>query len=76
PGWAEIVRPLLTLNLPLWRVFNCFYAIIEKFIPHPQGNQAKIPYQLFRMLLQYHDPELSHFMDSKRVDPRSYLYSW
>eukprot|EP01134_Creolimax_fragrantissima_P005482 CFRG5482T1 len=76
PGWAEIVRPLLTLNLPLWRIFNCFYAMVERYLPYSHGSHAKTPYQFFRMLLQYHDPELSHFLDTKKLDPQSYMYSW
>lgn len=34
------------------------------------------PFHLFRLLLQYHDPELSSFLDTKRVTPDTYALSW
>ena len=34
------------------------------------------PFHLFRLLLQYHDPELCSFLDTKRVTPDSYAKTW
>lgn len=34
------------------------------------------PFHLFRLLLQYHDPELSSFLDTKRILPDIYCHSW
>ena len=34
------------------------------------------PFHLFRLLLQYHDPELCSFLDTKRITPDIYAQSW
>ncbi|CAG2194518.1 TBC1D23 [Mytilus edulis] len=34
------------------------------------------PFHLFRLLLQYHDPELSSFLDTKRITPDTYALPW
>jgi len=34
------------------------------------------PFQLFRLLLQYHDPELCSYLDTRRVTPDLYAMSW
>lgn len=32
-GLVELLSPFITLNLPLSEVYNCFYALISKYIP-------------------------------------------
>ena len=34
------------------------------------------PFHLFRLLLQYHDPELCSFLDSKKMSSDSYTQKW
>lgn len=34
------------------------------------------PFHLFRLLLQYHEPELCSFLDTKKITPDSYAISW
>ena len=34
------------------------------------------PFHLFRLLLQYHDPELCSFLDSKKMTADSYTQKW
>lgn len=34
------------------------------------------PFHLFRLLLQYHDPELCSFLDTKRITPDAYAQQW
>lgn len=34
------------------------------------------PFHLYRLLLQYHEPELCSFLDTKKITPDSYAFSW
>ena len=34
------------------------------------------PFHLFRLLLQYHDPELCSFLESKKLWPDMYCQRW
>lgn len=56
--------------------YNCFYAMLDKYIPYSSAHANKLPYRVFRLLLQYHDPQLAHFLDTMRVDPHLYVYNW
>uniref|UniRef100_A0A8C6P8R0 TBC1 domain family member 23 n=1 Tax=Nothobranchius furzeri TaxID=105023 RepID=A0A8C6P8R0_NOTFU len=38
----------------------------------PKGR----PFHLYRLLLQYHEPELCSFLDTKKITPDSYAISW
>ncbi|XP_066562132.1 TBC1 domain family member 23 isoform X3 [Amia ocellicauda] len=74
-NWPHLLRPLLGLQLPRSDLYNCFYAIMNKYIPRdcvPKGR----PFHLYRLLLQYHEPELCSFLDTKKITPDSYAISW
>ncbi|XP_069744807.1 TBC1 domain family member 23 isoform X1 [Narcine bancroftii] len=74
-GWTDLLKPLVPLRLPRNDLYNCFYAIMNKYIPRdfvPNGR----PFHLFRLLLQYHEPELCSFLDTKKITPDSYAISW
>uniref|UniRef100_W5MXE0 TBC1 domain family member 23 n=1 Tax=Lepisosteus oculatus TaxID=7918 RepID=W5MXE0_LEPOC len=74
-SWPDLLRPLLTLRLPRSDLYNCFYAIMNKYIPRdcvPKGR----PFHLYRLLLQYHEPELCSFLDTKKITPDSYAMNW
>lgn len=73
--WLGVIQPLLALKLSRAEIYNCFYAILNKFIPRECYKNGK-PFHLFRLLLQYHDPELSSFLDTKRVSPDTYALPW
>lgn len=32
-GWIHLLKPLVLLRLPRSDLYNCFYAIMNKFIP-------------------------------------------
>jgi len=32
-GWAELLLPFISLSLPRADLFNCFYAMMNKYIP-------------------------------------------
>ncbi|XP_062412538.1 TBC1 domain family member 23 isoform X1 [Sardina pilchardus] len=74
-SWPHLLKPLLGLQLPRSDLYNCFYAIMNKYIPRdcvPKGR----PFHLYRLLLQYHEPELCSFLDTKKITPDSYAISW
>lgn len=74
-GLVELLSPFITLNLPLSEVYNCFYAMQSKFIPRECYRDGK-PFILFRQLLQYHDPHLCSFLDSRKIPPDLYAQKW
>uniref|UniRef100_A0A8C6P8U4 TBC1 domain family member 23 n=1 Tax=Nothobranchius furzeri TaxID=105023 RepID=A0A8C6P8U4_NOTFU len=74
-SWPHVLKPLLGLRLPRSDLYNCFYAVMNKYIPRdcvPKGR----PFHLYRLLLQYHEPELCSFLDTKKITPDSYAISW
>ena len=32
-GWLEVIQPLLALKLTRTQLYNCFYSIVNKYIP-------------------------------------------
>lgn len=74
-GWIEILLPLMSLKLPLEDTYNLFEAVRNLFIPRAYGKNGS-SFQLFRLLLQYHDPELCSFLDTKRIGPDKYCMAW
>ncbi|XP_036971406.1 TBC1 domain family member 23 isoform X1 [Acanthopagrus latus] len=74
-SWPHLLKPLLGLQLPRSDLYNCFYAFMNKYIPRecvPKGR----PFHLYRLLLQYHEPELCSFLDTKKITPDSYAINW
>ncbi|XP_052258806.1 TBC1 domain family member 23-like isoform X2 [Dreissena polymorpha] len=74
-GWLDLMQPLLALKLNKSDIYNCFYALNNKYITRDCEKNGK-PFHLFRLLLQYHDPELCSFLDTKRITPDIYARSW
>ena len=74
-GWMDILQVLLTLKMTRSEIYNSFYAILNKFIPNDCQKTSK-GFHLFRLLLQYHDPELCSYLDTRRVTPDMYTKSW
>ncbi|XP_013415519.1 TBC1 domain family member 23 [Lingula anatina] len=74
-GWLEILQPMLSLKLPKEDLYNVFYAFLNRYVPRECKKNGK-PFHLFRLLLQYHEPELCSFLDTKRVTPDLYAHSW
>lgn len=74
-AWLELLQPLVALgDLTRANLYNCFYAILTRYIPKDQSSDA--PYDLFRHLLMYHDPELCCFLDSKKVAMQAFMKPW
>uniref|UniRef100_A0A8C5LQT9 TBC1 domain family member 23 n=1 Tax=Leptobrachium leishanense TaxID=445787 RepID=A0A8C5LQT9_9ANUR len=74
-SWIHLLKPLVDLQLPRSDLYNCFYAIMNKYIPRDCYKKGK-PFHLFRLLLQYHEPELCSFLDTKKITPDLYALNW
>nr|XP_020640598.1 TBC1 domain family member 23 isoform X1 [Pogona vitticeps] len=74
-SWTYLLKPLVHLQLPRSDLYNCFYAIMNKYIPRDCLQKGR-PFHLFRLLLQYHEPELCSFLDTKKMTPDSYALNW
>lgn len=74
-SWPHLLKPLLGLHLPRSDLYNCFYAIMNKYIPRDCVSKGR-PFHLYRLLLQYHEPELCSFLDTKKITPDSYAINW
>ncbi|KJH44527.1 kelch repeat protein [Dictyocaulus viviparus] len=74
-GWLVILEKIIRLDLPGEHLFNVFFAFTTKYIPRETRENAQI-YDLFRLLLQYHDPQISSHLDSLKCDPYSYANQW
>lgn len=51
--------------------YNLFENIRDMFIPYIRSNHRDktLVYHLLQLLLQYHDPELCSFLDTKKINP-------
>ncbi|CAB3223425.1 unnamed protein product [Arctia plantaginis] len=74
-GWIEILLPLLSLKLPRSDTYNLFEKILKLYIPRGCVKNG-VPFHILRLILQYHDPELCSFLDTKRITPEQYCMSW
>uniref|UniRef100_A0A8B9K7U5 TBC1 domain family member 23 n=1 Tax=Astyanax mexicanus TaxID=7994 RepID=A0A8B9K7U5_ASTMX len=74
-AWPHLLKPLLGLQLPRSDLYNCFYAVMNKYIPRDCVQKGR-PFHLYRLLLQYHEPELCSFLDTKKITPDSYAMNW
>ncbi|KAF1783464.1 Immunoglobulin-like fold [Phytophthora cactorum] len=61
-------------------VFQCFYALIDRFLPHvfvdKEFRSLQCSFQLYRLLMLYHDPELCHYLDQHDMTPELYVTPW
>uniref|UniRef100_A0A2A4IX48 TBC1 domain family member 23 n=1 Tax=Heliothis virescens TaxID=7102 RepID=A0A2A4IX48_HELVI len=74
-GWIEILLPLLSLKLPRSDTYNLFEKVLQLYIPQGCVKNG-VPFHILRLILQYHDPELCSFLDTKRITPEQYCLSW
>ena len=72
-GWIELLLPILALKNPKSDTYNIFEAIVKRFLPK---KNSKDTFNLLRLLILYHDPELCSFLDTKKVTPDLYASSW
>lgn len=70
-GWLTVLEKMLKYEIPPEQLFNIFFAFTTKYIPKESKDSAQI-YDLFRLVLQYHDPQVSSHLDSLKCPPVSY----
>uniref|UniRef100_M4BUX6 TBC1 domain family member 23 n=2 Tax=Hyaloperonospora arabidopsidis (strain Emoy2) TaxID=559515 RepID=M4BUX6_HYAAE len=90
-GMNEVLAPFLLLTeqrknctdrVPLAEgvVFQCFYALIDRFLPQvfvdKEFRSLQGSLQLYRLLMLYHDPELCHYLDQRDMTPELYVTPW
>ncbi|KAE8997647.1 hypothetical protein PR001_g19529 [Phytophthora rubi] len=90
-GMNEVLAPFLLLTeqrdgceepVPLAEgvVFQCFYALIDRFMPHvfvdKEFRSLQSSFQLYKLLMLYHDPELCHYLDQHDMTPELYVTPW
>lgn len=73
--WIDILLPLLNLKLPRSDTYNLFEKILHLYIPKGCVKNG-VPFHILRLILQYHDPELCSFLDTKRITPEQYCMPW
>ncbi|XP_051778534.1 TBC1 domain family member 23-like [Erpetoichthys calabaricus] len=74
-SWPDLLKPILRLRLPRSDLYNCFYAIMSKYIPRDCVCNGQ-PFQLYRLLLQYHEPQLCSYLDTRKIAPDLYSIKW
>uniref|UniRef100_A0A158QZR6 TBC1 domain family member 23 (inferred by orthology to a human protein) n=1 Tax=Nippostrongylus brasiliensis TaxID=27835 RepID=A0A158QZR6_NIPBR len=74
-GWIVVLEKISKFDLPPEHLFNVFFAFTTKYIPKETKDGAQI-YDLFRLILQYHDPQVSSHLDSLKCAPYSYANQW
>ncbi|CAL2051548.1 unnamed protein product [Caenorhabditis brenneri] len=74
-GWLTILEKILLLDLPACHEFNVFFAFTTKYIPKDTRPEAQI-FDVFRLLLQYHDPQISNHLEALKCSPSSYCKNW
>lgn len=65
-GWAELLAPFMAVPLSRGDRYNCFYVLMSKYAVKDVSPGAPC-YEVFRLLLMYHDPELCNLLDSIKV---------
>ncbi|KAK0397666.1 hypothetical protein QR680_002209 [Steinernema hermaphroditum] len=74
-GWIDVLEVLISVGFDSSTLYNVFFAITTKYIPRDLSSKAKV-FDLFRLILQYHDPELCTHLESVKCVPHSYAYDW
>lgn len=76
-GWVAILSTLFRVLHPIDRddLHASFTSVCHRFVAgETQGSQLAC--STFRLLLQYHEPELCSFLDSHKVGPEHFAKRW
>jgi hypothetical protein len=61
-------------------IFNAFYALISKYLPSIFNDleleNLRALFRLFRLMLVYHDPQLSAHLEEAGIQPELYATHW
>ena len=71
---ASLLGPVIDLSLTRNEKFSIFQTVLERFIPRRESHEAV--YDLARLLLLYHDPQLCNHLDSLKISFQEFSGSW
>lgn len=74
-GWGDILQLLIALELPRAQLYNLFFSFTTKYIPRGCVKDGR-PFDLFRLLLLYHEPQLCSLLDTRKITPDQYGMRW
>lgn len=74
-GWAELLAPFMSVPLDRGDRYNCFYVLMSKYAIKDCSRES-VCYDVFRLLLLYHDSELCNVLDSLRIGPQDFAQTW
>ncbi|GMR61732.1 hypothetical protein PMAYCL1PPCAC_31927, partial [Pristionchus mayeri] len=74
-GWMEIYERLVRVPMTTEQLFHIFYAVTTKFVPRDTRKNSAI-YDLFRLILQYHDPAVCTRLETLKCSPLNYAKEW
>uniref|UniRef100_A0A5K3FQV9 TBC1 domain family member 23 n=1 Tax=Mesocestoides corti TaxID=53468 RepID=A0A5K3FQV9_MESCO len=76
-GWVSILSNLYTVLRPIDReeLYAFFTSVYHRFIASGIEGSLRVC-SAFRLLLQYHEPELCSFLDSHKLGPETYAKDW
>jgi hypothetical protein len=72
-----VLAPFVLLRkqrpLPDGVLYSTFSAFVHKFLPHTFNDEdftaLQCEFRFFRMLLQYHDPQVNAWLDKNHMFP-------
>lgn len=76
-GWIQLLSTLYIVLRPTDRedLYLYFISVYHRFIA--SGTKGSLhACNAFRLLLQYHEPELCNFLDSHKLGPEMYAKTW
>lgn len=74
-SYVPLLRTICRAVGDEWRHRDALYDLFEAIMSLVAKNDDESS-DLFRLFLQYHDPELSQFLDSHKLSPNRYLHHW
>lgn len=73
--WAQLLYPLVAIGFPRGVAYNCFYAILNSYIPR-NCDLDGLPFHVLRELVLYHDPEVCVMLDSRKISMEQFCLPW
>ena len=70
---ANLLKPIIDLALSRNEKLSIFQTVLDKFIPNTESVAV---YDLARLLLLYHDPQLCNHLDSLKVGFHQFSRDW
>ncbi|CAK9296397.1 unnamed protein product [Gordionus sp. m RMFG-2023] len=71
-SWKYILSILYPFNFTKSQLYLIFKSILLLYIP----KKLNVYYDIFRLILLYHEPELCSFLESKKIQPKDYCSAW